>query len=258
MPGASRGDAAWRLASQLGYAWRKARATRGAYADMGDNSPLEVIADLHLEALLRMGNYLRPKRAMRLDGDGARSDLAKAADLFAKLASRPSSAAHEPEGECREHLREREETNWTAGQESNESKTEVNDQEEKASDEDTPAAEVGHHGDVESDDDAAKKVSAQEAYDALVKVWEQATETEDEKTHGHAAGERDGNCYAAAPRAKPTGKYGTTKAPNDSEGIEAESGCGETVASTSLARVRAESLPNTNIMLKSRKLLRRR
>ena len=45
------------LAARLGYAWRMARKAGGTYSD----PTLEVVADLHAEALVRLGHRLLPR-----------------------------------------------------------------------------------------------------------------------------------------------------------------------------------------------------
>ena len=46
------------LASQLGYAWRKAK--KDFYNQASEDDAAQVIADLHAEALARLGSQMRP------------------------------------------------------------------------------------------------------------------------------------------------------------------------------------------------------
>ena len=50
-------DGTWQLAARLGYAWRRARRGGDSYSDPA----LEVVADLHAEALVRLGHRLQPR-----------------------------------------------------------------------------------------------------------------------------------------------------------------------------------------------------
>ena len=62
------------LAAQLGYAWRRSRKPGGFYHKALDGTAAGIVADLHAEALARLGSQLRPLSAAPLDVQLARAD----------------------------------------------------------------------------------------------------------------------------------------------------------------------------------------
>ena len=86
------------LAAQLGYAWRRARKPGGFYHKAEPATAASIVADLHAEALARLGSELRPLATAPMEVQLARADplvreaLRHLEQLASPTAATPSAA----------------------------------------------------------------------------------------------------------------------------------------------------------------------